>query len=259
MDADTNPPDNALETWSEDESRAFVEFGRAMVPGREEIESTILDLLPAASAEPFVGVEIGTGTGWLCAAVLQAFPEARMVGLDGSKEMLTTAGELLAPYHDRVELRPFRLEEGSWVDGLPPVRVFLSSLVLHHLDGSGKRELFAQLFDRLEPGGALLFADVMEPRTDLARRHFADSWTGEIRRRSVAIHGDERAAEFFVRERWNIYEYPDPADKPSSLPDQLRWLEEAGFEGVDVFWARAGHALLGGYRPSAESSSGALG
>src|SRR5215210_681377 len=104
--ADTNPPDNALETWSEDESRAFVESGRAMVPGREEIESTILDLLPAASAEPFVSVEIGTGTGWLCAAVLQAFPEARMVGLDGSKEMLTTAGELLAPYRDRVELRP---------------------------------------------------------------------------------------------------------------------------------------------------------
>ena len=65
--------------------------------------------------------------------------------------------------------------------------------------------------------------------------------------------------EFFVRERWNIYEYPDPADKPSTLPDQLRWLEEAGFEGVDVFWARAGHALLGGYRPSAESSSDALG
>ena len=51
-----------------------------------------------------------------------------------------------------------------------------------------------------------------------------------------------------VRERWNIYYHPDPVDKPSTLPEQLRWMEEAGFEGVDVFWARAGHALLGGYR-----------
>jgi hypothetical protein len=39
-------------------------------------------------------------------------------------------------------------------------------------------------------------------------------------------------------------------DKPSTLPEQLRWMEEAGFEEVDVFWARAGHALLGGYRPT---------
>lgn len=248
---DANPPEGAQVRWSEDESRVFVEFGRAMVPGREEIESTILDLIPARADEPFVGVEIGTGAGWLSAAILREFPRATMLGLDGSEEMLRVAGELLAPYRDRARLRPFRLEEGSWLDELPPVRAFLSSLVLHHLDGDGKRELFARLFDRLEPGGALLFADVMEPSTDLARRHFAGSWTEEIRRRSVDIHGDERAHEFFVRERWNIYEYPDPADKPSTLPEQLRWLEEAGFEGIDVFWARAGHALLGGYRPQA--------
>ena len=178
MDESANPVNDTPEGWGEDESRVFVEFGRAMVPGREEIERTFLDLLPAASDEPFVGVEIGTGTGWLCAAVLRTFPGARMVGLDGSKEMLRVAGDVLAAYQDRAELRPFRLEEDSWVEGLPPVRVFLSSLVLHHLDGPGKRGLFARLFDRLEPGGALLFADVMEPRTDLARRHFAGSGPG---------------------------------------------------------------------------------
>jgi tRNA (cmo5U34)-methyltransferase len=249
MERGKSSPNEAPEGWSEDESRVFIELGRAMVPGREEIERAILDLLPAARDETFVGVEIGTGAGWLCAAALREFPGARMVGLDGSKEMLREAGELLAPYHDRVELRPFRLEEGSWVEGLPPVRVFLSSLVLHHLDASGKRGLFGRLFDRLEPGGALLFADLMKPRTEIARRHFADAWTEEIRRRSLAIHGDERAHEFFVCERWNIYEYPDPADKPSTLPEQLCWMEEVGFEGVDVFWAKAGHALLGGYKP----------
>jgi SAM-dependent methyltransferase len=164
--------------------------------------------------------------------------------------MLGTAATLLAPYGDRAELRPFRLEEPSWSDGLPPARVFLSSLVLHHLDAGGKRELFARLFESLEPGGALLFADVMEPRTERARMHYARAWEAEIRRRSEEIHGDGRAHEFFVREKWNIYDFPDPADKPSTLPEQLRWMEEAGFEGVDVFWARAGHALLGGYKPA---------
>jgi len=250
MDEGTNRANEALERWGEDESKVFVEFGRAMVPGRGEIERTFLDLLPAEADEPFTGVEIGTGSGWLSAAVLRAFPKARILGLDGSPQMLATAEGLLAPYGDRAALRLFRLEEPSWVDGMPVVRIFLSSLVLHHLDGSGKRDLFARLFDRLEPGGALLFADLMEPRTEQARRHFAAAWAEEIRRRSIEIHGDGRAHELFVRERWNIYDHPDPMDKPSTLPEQLRWMEEAGFEGVDVFWARAGHALLGGYRPA---------
>jgi tRNA (cmo5U34)-methyltransferase len=70
---------------------------------------------------------------------------------------------------------------------------------LHHLDDSGKRDLFASLFDRLEPGGALLFADLVDPRTERARRHFAAAWEEEIRRRSEEIHGDGRAHEFFVR------------------------------------------------------------
>ena len=247
----TNHANNAPWAWGEDDSKIFVEFGRAMVPGREEIERTLLDLIPAEPDEPFLAVEIGTGAGWLSAAVLREFSNAKILGLDGSPQMLEKAAQLLGHYAERAELRRFRLEESSWVDRLPQeeVRVFLSSLVFHHLDGTGKRDLFVRLFDRLEPGGALLFADVMEPRTERARRHYAAAWEEEIHRRSVEIHGDARAHEFFVRERWNIYDHPDPMDKPSTLPEQLRWMEEAGFEGVDVFWARAGHALLGGYRP----------
>jgi tRNA (cmo5U34)-methyltransferase len=249
MDKGTNRAKDAPESWDEDESKAFAEFGRAMVPGRKEIERTFLDLIPAEADEPFTAVEIGTGTGWLSAAVLRAFTRARILGLDGSPEMLDAAEGQLAPYGQRAELRLFRLEDPSWLERLPEVRVFLSCLVLHHLDGSGKRDLFARLFDRLEPGGALLLADLMEPRTERARRHFAAAWEEEIRHRSLEIHGDGRAYEFFVREEWNIYDHPDPMDKPSTLPEQLWWMEEAGFEGVDVFWARVGHALLGGYIP----------
>ena len=62
----------------------------------------------------------------------------------------------------------------------------------------------------------------------------------------MKIYGDTRAYDLFVRECWNICDHPDPMDKPSTLPVQLCWMEEAGFEGVDAFWARAGHALLGG-------------
>ena len=250
MGVDSNSTGETPKGWDEEASETFVEFGEAMVPGREEIEQTFLKLLPAERDELFVGVDIGTGTGWLSAAVLREFSKAKVIGLDGSSEMLRKARETLTPYGDRVELRPFRLEDSSWTEDLPPVRVFLGSLVLHHLDSRGKRELFAQLFACLEPGGSLLFADLMKPRTELARRYFAKTWEEEIHYRLLELYGDIRVREFFERERWNIYEYPDPMDTPSTLPEQLRWMEEAGFDGVDVFWARAGHALLGGYKPA---------
>ncbi len=33
--------------------------------------------------------------------------------------------------------------------------------------------------------------------------------------------------------------------------EQLKWLAQAGFEGIGVFWAKAGHAVFGGYKPVA--------
>lgn len=117
MDEGMNHPNDPPEAWGEDESRVFVEFGQAVVPGREEIEGTLLDLLPVERNEPFVAVEIGTGAGWLSAAVLREFPEARMVGLDGSPAMLRAAGELLAPHGDRVRLSTRRTGARTPRDG----------------------------------------------------------------------------------------------------------------------------------------------
>ena len=49
--------------------------------------------------------------------------------------------------------------------------------------------------------------------------------------------------------RWNLYRYPDPDfDMPSTVPEHLAWLEEAGFERADLFWLKAGHAVYGGYK-----------
>ena len=105
MDKGANRPNDATGAWDEDDSKIFVEFGRAMVPGREEIERALLDLIPAQAHEPLSAVEIGTGSGWLSAAVLREFPKARILGLDGSPQMLKEAAQLLGQYAERAELR----------------------------------------------------------------------------------------------------------------------------------------------------------
>jgi tRNA (cmo5U34)-methyltransferase len=240
--------------WQESDSAHFIDLGRIYTPRRDEIRDAFLDLIPAEPDEAFTGVEIGTGQGWLTEAILRRFRNARMIGLDGSETMLRATEAILAPYPGRFELRLFRLEASDWVEALPGgLRCIVSSLVIHHLHGPEKAALFRALDGKLAPGGALLIADLVDPTSPWARRHMANAWNAEVEYQSVEYGGDRKAFDQFVSDKWNLYEFPaedDDIDFPSTLSEQLGWLVDAGFVGVDAFWIRAGHALFGGYRPA---------
>lgn len=248
----SNTPD-ATATWHEADSQRFLELGAIYTPRRDEIREAFLDLIPAAQDEAFTGVELGIGQGWLTDAILRRFPQARMIGLDGSPTMLTAASNQLAVHGDRVTLRSFDLADLSWRAALPAgLRCVVSSLVIHHLDDDGKRQLFRDMFQLLAPGGALLIADLVAPASENGRAHMARAWNAVVKRQSLELTGGQEAYQQFRADQWNIYEFPvDPGDidHPSPLVDQLAWLAGAGFTGIDVWWAQAGHALFGGYRP----------
>jgi tRNA (cmo5U34)-methyltransferase len=237
-------------TWTESASQLFLGFDRVVTPSREEIRDVLLDLVPAATDDSFLAAEIGVGGGWLSEALLRRFSAARVVGLDGSSTMLDRTASVLEPFAGRWELRPFRLEDNSWIGDLRgQVRCFLSSLVIHHLHGPDKRVLYRELGNRLEPGGALLISDLVAPNSDRERRYLARAWDDVVRQQSLELTGKLDAYRLFQEEHWNWFEYPDPMDRPSTVPEHLLWLTEAGFVGVNVFWERAGHAIYGGFRP----------
>jgi tRNA (cmo5U34)-methyltransferase len=95
-------------------------------------------------------------------------------------------------------LRVARLE-----DALPegPFDLVYSALVVHHLDGAGKRDLFRRVAAALRTGGVVVFADVVVPE--------------DPEDQQTPIDG----------------EY----DRPDRLDDQLEWLREAGFEATPVW------------------------
>lgn len=231
--------------WDEADSRGFIDYGRYFVPDREEQIATLLALLPQS---PRHVVELCCGEGLLAGAVLDRFPECAVHAYDRSPAMIETAAARAARHGDRFEGRLFDLADRSWRDFPFPVDGILSSLAIHHLDGEGKRELFRDMARALAPGGVLLIADLVRPRTAAGVALAKQAWDESVRERSLALAGDLRPYELFRDDGWNYYADPDadPIDQPSSLIDQLRWLEEAGLGGVDVFWMKAGHAIFGG-------------
>jgi tRNA (cmo5U34)-methyltransferase len=233
--------------WSEAASRTFIDFGRYFVPEREQQVAAFVELIPAHD-QPFNILELCCGEGLLAVALLERFPTCTVYGFDGSPAMLDHARQQLARYGDRFRTKLFDLADSSWRAPQWPVHAVVSSLTIHHLDGGEKQLLFRDMAELLEPGGVFLIADVIAPASRTGAELAANAWDAAVRKRALEIDGNLDAFAYFERERWNMYRHPDPddIDKPSRLLDQLKWLEQAGFADVDVFWMQAGHALFGG-------------
>jgi tRNA (cmo5U34)-methyltransferase len=176
------------------EPDTYLELMRAEVPRYAELQEETARACGPARAGTIL--ELGVGTGETARRVLARHPGARLVAIDESEAMLARARSALP----QAELLVARLE-----DPLPPgpFDLVVSTLAVHHLDASGKRDLFSRVRGVLGPGGRFVLADVVVPPRP------ADATT-------PLTPG---------------FDLPDP------LPEQLRWLEAAGFRATTTWQA----------------------
>jgi len=78
----------------------------------------------------------------------------------------------------------------------------------------------------------------------------ANLWDSIVLKRALKIDNSAQAYKIFEELKWNMFHFPDSegVDNPSSLFQQLKWLELAGFKAVDVYWMNAGHVVFGGMK-----------
>ena len=179
------------EEWKWD-PETYLDSMLAEVPGYAELQEHAAAATEGVSARTIL--ELGIGTGETTRRVLARHPGAALTAIDSSPEMLER-GRALFPHAD---LRLSRLE-----DPLPegPFDLVLSALVVHHLDGAGKRDLFHRVADVVRPGGRFVLADVVVP-------------------------DDPDDAQIVID--WVM-------DLPDRLDDQLVWLQDSGFDAEAVW------------------------
>ena len=238
--------------WTDELSQTFIDYGRYFVPQREYQFQIITDLIPSPY-QPGTIIELCCGEGLLAQELLERFPTCALVGLDGSPLMLERARERLAQFGERFVPKLFDLADRAWREAEHPAYAVVSSMAIHHLDGTQKQMLFRDVHRMLTPGGVFVIADVVEMGHQRGRKLAAEALDEAVRQRALELDGSTEKFEFFVREGWNTFRYldPDDIDKPSRLFDQLKWMEQAGFEGVDVHWMQAGHVVFSGWKPAA--------
>lgn len=244
MESQESPP-----AWSEANSQQFIDYGRYFVPAREQQIELLCNLVPPSGGMMQL-LELCCGEGLLAEALLERFPQARLTGYDGSPVMLERAARRLERFGERFTARRFDLAQTDWRERTAQYQAVLSSLAIHHLDAAAKQALYGDVWQMLLPGGAFLIADLVLPVGEQAMAVAADQYDQAVRQRALDLEGDLAAYDFFTRQGWNYFRYPDPMDMPAPLSDHLRWLEAAGYQELNVFWAYAGHAVWGGKRPT---------
>jgi tRNA (cmo5U34)-methyltransferase len=136
--------------WKPD---TYLELIRSEVPRYDELQEQAIAAIPFA---PERVLELGMGTGETTRRLIEAYPEAWVIGLDASPDMVFRARE----NYDDVQLARIEdpLPEGPW-------DLVIGVLSIHHLRSEQKQNLFRQV---REQARALVIGDVVKADVEVA-------------------------------------------------------------------------------------------
>lgn len=231
-----------------DLARSFVEGTRAAIPFAAEQIDLVLRLAAAWRPEPDTVLDLGCGDGILGRALLSLYPQARLVFVDFSEEMLAQARRKQPP-GSAAEFVAADLAGPGWSAGLEPAfDLVVSGFAIHHLPHPRKRQIYREVYHLLRPGGLFLNLEHVAPATPQVAavfdEYFIDALHAHGRQAGQDRPRPEVAAAYYSR--------PDAgANILAPVEEQCAWLRETGFEDVDCFFKIFELALFGGRKAPA--------
>ena len=228
------------------------------VRGAIPLASVQLDILVrlAIAAQPAANslLDLGCGDGILGHALLDAYGGnvATTVFADFSPRMLEAARSRLSN-HDGLFLE-IDYAQPDWVklieNTLPATTnsfdVIVSGFSIHHQPDERKREIYAEIYNLLSPGGLFLNLEHVASASRWVEEQFEDYFIDALYHHHAPSGKtrDELAAEYYHR--------PDKsANILAPVELQCHWLREIGFENVDCYFKAFELALFGGIKPTA--------
>jgi len=203
------------------------------VPHYGQMIEVMIALLPFSRRSKLSLIDIGTGTGNIAYNLKKAFPNANLVCLDLSPNMLGLAAEKLKGYKNveyvNAEVSQYKFDR--------KYDAIVSSLTLHHLEADKEKHVFhRQAFQALKKGGMFINADIIIAPDKKMQVANLTKWKEFIRRSSTPEFAADRYRKYLAE------------DRPAILLNELDSLRTAGFRAVEVFWKYYNFAVYGGVK-----------
>ena len=238
-------------------TKAFLEGVRGAIPHANEQIDIMLRLAKAARPQAEMILDLGCGDGILGQALLNQYPDATAVFVDFSEPMLDAARQRLANTENAIFWQADYGEHG-WQNKLEEIvnrqlsivncqfDVIVSGYSIHHQPDDRKKEVYAELYSLLKPGGIFLNVEHVASRTRWIEQQFdalfIDHLAAYSKQAQLGKSREQMAQEYYYR--------PDKAANIlAPVEDQCNWLREIGFEHVDCYLKVFELAVFGGVKP----------
>lgn len=197
-------------------------------PENDEMGWALVSALPARPYRRIL--DMGCGIGQKTLPLVEAFPEAEVVGIDLSAPMLMYA-------HKRAEARGKRvifMQQNAERTSFPEASFDLvcSTLLLHELPESAIRQVIAESYRLLKPGGICAHLDLPPYREQSPYNAFLMDWDTENNNEPYwrAFHQMNLPTLYQEVGFQNVREIPIPS----------RWGEKEFYTGTFFYWVTLG-------------------
>jgi tRNA (cmo5U34)-methyltransferase len=219
----------------EEEAKEFDEIINKIIPFYNEMLEALILALPYPKTQKIRVADLGSGTGTIAKMILERYPDSILTCVDLAVNMIETAKEKLARYKN-IEYIVADFHNFNFSRKYDAV---VTSLALHHLrDDNEKKKFFKKIFNALNKNGVFYNADVVLGSNETLQNLYMNKWKNFMQRK---IPPSE------VENIWRP-KYEDE-DRPAKIIDQIKWLEETGFEKTDIIWKYYNFAVYGGVKP----------
>lgn len=228
---------------------------RGAIPLAQAQIDTMLRLIRWSQETVTAVLDLGCGDGILGQAVLDHFPEAGALFADFSAPMLAAAKKRLAAYDGRVTLAQIDYGQQDWRNSLTALLqtqqvvsfdVIVSGFSIHHQPDGRKRELYAELYDLLTPGGIFVNVEHVASRSKWGEMLFEELFVDSM----VAYHRQNGSGQSREQIAHDLYNRPDKAaNMLTPVETQCHWLREIGFIHVDCYLKYFELAVFAGVKP----------
>jgi tRNA (cmo5U34)-methyltransferase len=223
---------------------------RTAIPLAQEQIGVMMAILKSREQPIDNFLDLGCGDGILGATILGEYPSAHGVLADFSEPMLEQAKEQLKEYASQLAFENLDYGATAWMQAYAPFDAVVSGYSIHHQPDARKREVYAEIFSMLKPGGWFVniehVSSAAQLNIDLFERHYTTARYAMEKQNGGTRTLDEVAEEYKNR--------PDKAANIlASTELQCDWLREIGYEEVDCYFRIFELAVFAGRKPNQKS------